>query len=211
MTYVDWEFKGESFGNCVCDYGCPCQFNALPTHGVCEAAVGFNITEGHFGDVTLDGLRSVLIASWPGPVHEGNGQMQIIIDTRADDRQREAIYKIMTGEETEPGATMFQIYTSMCTTIHETLYRRIDLEIDIEERTGRIIVEGEVETYGEPIRNPVTGTPTRLRIEKDQGFEFLSAEMGSGRTRTMGAIQLEFENSYGQFNYLHLSPTGIVQ
>ena len=32
-----WEIKGREFGNCNCDYSCPCQFNALPTHGHCHA------------------------------------------------------------------------------------------------------------------------------------------------------------------------------
>ncbi|MGA7790694.1 MAG: DUF1326 domain-containing protein, partial [Xanthobacteraceae bacterium] len=29
--------------NCNCAYGCPCQFNALPTHGNCEAVAGMQI------------------------------------------------------------------------------------------------------------------------------------------------------------------------
>ncbi len=58
MSYVNWEIKARSLGTCNCDWGCPCQFNALPTHGNCEAAVGFQIDEGHFGDVKLDGLRA---------------------------------------------------------------------------------------------------------------------------------------------------------
>ena len=36
-----WELHGRSFGNCNCAFGCPCQFNALPTYGTCEAAVGY--------------------------------------------------------------------------------------------------------------------------------------------------------------------------
>ncbi len=27
MTYVDWEIKARTFGNCNCSYGYPCQFN----------------------------------------------------------------------------------------------------------------------------------------------------------------------------------------
>ena len=88
---TEWHIKGSEFSNCNCAYGCPCQFNALPTHGDCRAAVGYEIEEGHFGTVQLDGLRMVLLVSWPGPVHEGNGTMQVIIDERADSAQREAL------------------------------------------------------------------------------------------------------------------------
>jgi hypothetical protein len=52
-----WEIKAKEFVNCNCAYGCPCQFNALPTHGNCQAAVAMEIEQGHYGDVKLDGLR----------------------------------------------------------------------------------------------------------------------------------------------------------
>jgi hypothetical protein len=61
-----WEIKGKVFANCNCSYGCPCQFNALPTNGFCEA-VTMEIEEGHCGEVKLDGLRMGGIFQWPGP------------------------------------------------------------------------------------------------------------------------------------------------
>src|SRR5215470_12439476 len=49
-----WEIKAKEFSNCNCSYGCPCQFNALPTKGFCEAVVAMEIQEGHYGAVKLD-------------------------------------------------------------------------------------------------------------------------------------------------------------
>ena len=31
-----WHLSGTVFIACNCDYGCPCNFNARPTHGSCE-------------------------------------------------------------------------------------------------------------------------------------------------------------------------------
>src|ERR1700683_5280386 len=50
---VEWEIKGTEFANCNCIYACPCQFNALPDKGFCEAVAGYQIHQGHFGDVPL--------------------------------------------------------------------------------------------------------------------------------------------------------------
>ena len=101
---VEWYIKGREFVNCNCDYGCPCgcpcQFNALPTTGNCEAAIGDVFDEGMFGDVAPDGVRAVLIAHWPGPIHEGKGTLQSILDEAATEAQRDAVAKIMRGEET---------------------------------------------------------------------------------------------------------------
>ena len=63
-TMIDWEIKGNEFANCNCSYGCPCQFNALPTHGFCAAACGYLIESGHFGEVRLDGLRTSALYRW---------------------------------------------------------------------------------------------------------------------------------------------------
>ena len=208
---IEWRIKGREFANCNCDYGCPCQFNALPTHGNCEAAVGFQIDEGHFGDVRLDGLRAAGIYSWPGAVHEGNGTMQLIVDEKADEAQRDALLRIMRGEETEPMTTMWSVYAHMTTSVLEPLFKPIDFEVDVEARTARLSVPGVIEGRGEPIRNPVTGNIHRARIDLPHGFEYEIAEIGSGTTKTMGGIELNLESSYGQFAELHLSNTGVVR
>ena len=206
---IDWRIKAREFANCNCDYGCPCQFNALPTHGTCEAAVGYQIDEGHFGDVKLDGVRAAAVYKWPGPVHGGDGEMQVIIDESASDAQRDAVFRILKGEETEPMTTVWSVYTTMSSKIHDPLFLPIDFEVDVENRTARLVVPGVIDGIGEPIRNPATGNIHRARIDLPHGFEFELAEMGSGTTTTSGAIELSFEKSYGQFAEIHLGNKGV--
>ncbi len=210
MAHIEWVIKGKEFANCNCSYGCPCQFNALPTHGNCRAASGYQIHVGRYGDVKLDGLRAAALYAWPGAVHEGNGTMQLIIDELADDRQRDALIKIMTGHDTKEMATMWWVFAAMCPTKLKPLFKRIELEIDVDARRGRLVVPGLLETVGEPIRNPVTGAEHRARIDLPHGFEYRLAEIGSGRTRATGEINLDLQNTYGQFANIHLSHAGVV-
>jgi hypothetical protein len=72
-------------------------------------------------------------------------------------------------------------------------------------------VQGIVESSGEPIRNPVTGLPHRARINLPNGFEYRIAEIGSGRTRASGRIELDLKDSYAQFANIHLSHKGVVE
>jgi hypothetical protein len=211
MSYVEWEIKAREFGNCNCDYGCPCQFNALPTHGNCQAVVGYEIDEGHFGDTRLNGLRAVYIGKWPEAVHHGNGTMQVIIDERADDAQRDALRKIFYGEETEPGSTVWNVFMTTITTVHDPLYAAIQFDVDIDARKARLVVPGLIEASGEPIRNPVTGAEHRARIELPNGFEYTVAEIGSGTSTASAAIPMQLSDSYGQFAHLHLSTHGVVR
>jgi hypothetical protein len=207
---IHWEFKAREFVHCNCAYGCPCQFNAPPTHGHCQAVAGFDIVEGHFGNVRLDGLRAVGIMRWPGPIHHGRGEALMIIDERADEVQRKALLAILSGEETEPGKTIWNVFAATFERIHEPQFRPIAVEVDVERRRGRISVDGLVDVVGEPIRNPVTGAEHRVRIDIPDGFEYRIAEMGSARSRIAGPIPLELDGTYAQFAYLHLNQNGIV-
>ena len=42
MAQIDWRFEAVELLTCNCDWGCPCQFNARPTHGDCRAAGAFS-------------------------------------------------------------------------------------------------------------------------------------------------------------------------
>ena len=207
-----WEIHALELANCNCAYGCPCQFNALPTTGSCEASVAFQIDKGHYGDVRLDGLRTAMVAKWPGPIHMGDGQMQIIIDEAATLAQRAALQSIMTGGDTEDMATMWWVFSKMSPHKHETLYRKIELSIDVDKRRGKAVVPGVFPSEVEPIRNPVTGAEARARINLPFGFEFRVAEMASGRTKTEGAIDLpNNDGTHAHLCNLHLSHKGVIE
>ena len=205
-----WEIQADEFVTCNCDYGCPCQFNALPTHGDCQAVPGFMIKKGHFGDVSLDGLNVVGVLRWPGAIHEGGGEALMIIDERATEEQRNALLTILSGEETEPFATVWNVFAGTLETVHDPVFAAIDIAVDVEGRVGHVKVDGLVETSGEPIRNPVSGEVHRARIDLVGGFEYEVAEMGSGTARTQGPIELSWEGAYGQFAHIHLNNKGIV-
>ena len=210
MTY--WEFKGRELVNCTCEYGCNCQFNALPDKGHCYAVAGIQIDEGRHGDTPLDGLTIAAIFKWPGPIHEGNGEGLAFGDHRADEKQREALLKIITGQDTDPFATMFAVYFSTLTTLHEPVFTRIDFDVDVEGRTGRLSVPGYVEMHGEPIRNKVSGEESRAQIVLPAGFEYEVADIGSASSRTTGGpMELTIDSKYGQFAHLHLSSHGVVR
>ncbi len=207
---ISWELRGAEFVNCNCDYGCPCQFNARPTYGDCRAIGAYRFDNGHFGDVELSGLNVIGVYSWPKAIHEGNGRAFLIIDERASEAQRNALLSIFSGENTEPGKTVWNVFAATFTEILPPEIRPIHIEIDVEERTGTVRVDGLIEMLGEPIRNPVTGEKHRARIDLPDGFEYSIAEMGSGSSISKGPIAMKLENSYGQFAHLHLTNFGVV-
>jgi hypothetical protein len=210
MPGSEWTIRALEFTNCNCSYGCPCQFNGLPTHGHCRAVVGFQIHQGHHGDTRLDGLKVASMFIWPGPIHEGHGEVALIIDRRADPAQREALLRILSGQDTEPGATIFNVFASTLEKVHEPIFTDIDFEVDIDRRRARLVVADHIESRGEPILNPVTGAEHRIRIDSPNGFEFRLAEVGRGWSRTLAPIRMDLADSYGHFCELNLSQNGVV-
>lgn len=210
---IDWYIEGVEFGNCNCDYGCPCQFEQRPTHGHCRGFEALRIATGHFGDVSLSGLQVAVLYAWPGAIFEGGGELQAIIDERADARQRRALETVLHGGETEEAATHWWVFRAMSDTVHETLYKPIELKVDVEARTATVRIPGVLESSGRPIRPPHSDGEHRVRIDIPNGIEFETAEIGSANASTgaEAAVALNLEDSYGQFNRLRHSGTGVVR
>jgi hypothetical protein len=209
---VDWEIEGRQIGICSCAWGCPCQFNAPPTMGYCHAGGAIHIDRGHFGTVSLDGLSYVTLYRWPGAIHEGNGEAQFFIDERAAPDQRHALVTILSGEESVPGATIFSVFASTLTTVHEPAFLPIEFRLDMEKRRAHFSVNGIVDGKSEPIRNPITGEEHHVAINLPNGFEFSTAELASGTLRSNGpTINLDLTARHSHFSRLHWSQRGVVR
>jgi hypothetical protein len=207
---TSWTIRGREFVHCNCAYGCPCQFNALPTHGHCQAVAGFVIDEGAHGDTRLDGLAAAMVLKWPGPIHEGRGEALAVIDARADDAQREALARIVTGQDTAPGATIFQVFSTTFDKVHDPVFAPIEFSVDVDARTASLKVPGLIEGRGEPLTNPVTGEEHRARINLPDGFEYEVAEIGRGWSESQAPLAISLADSHAQFAHLHMNQDGVV-
>jgi hypothetical protein len=212
MPNVDWYIEGVEVSNCNCDYACPCQFESRrPTHGDCRGFAAVRIDSGHFGDVALDGLCAALLYGWRGPIYQGNGECQAVVDERADDKQRGALAAIVYGKETSEGATHWWVYTAMSSTVHPPLFRPFEFDADIATRRARVVIPGVLESTARPITSPATGAEHRVRISLPRGIEFDLAEIASGTTKTIASIALDLEDSYFHFNAIRQSGNGLVR
>jgi hypothetical protein len=208
---IPWLIKGRQFTHCNCAYGCPCQFNALPTHGNCRGLMAIDIDEGHHGTTELEGLRFVVITDFPGAIHEGHGTGAVVIDERATESQRQALLRIATGQDTQPGATIFQVLSIMLEKVHDPIFARIDFAVDVDARQARLVVPDYLDARGEPIRNPVTGAESRSRIDLPDGFEYIVAEVGRGWLNATGPLTFTLADSHAHFAELHMTGDGVVR
>ena len=210
MAFTEWVIEGVELVNCNCAPGCPCQFSSPPTHGHCRALHFVQIERGHHGEVALDGLRWGMLLAWPRAIHFGDGTLQPIIEARADARQRAALETIALGGDTDPGTLIWQVFSTTVTTVLPTLFRPIDLAIEVEHRTASVHIPGLVEGRIEPIKNVVTGEPQRVRVALPAGFEFREAEFASGVTRAIGTIPLDFSTTHAHLARVRWGTHGVL-
>lgn len=198
-TTPKWHLAGEEVVSCNCDWGCPCQFSALPTHGNCEAFGVWQIRRGHYGEVKLDGLRFARFFWWPAAIHKGNGVRQFVLEPQATPEQRQALQALESGEH---GGPFFEIFAGSAPTVRPLLIAPITVEADREARTATVRITDVAEIHAEPIKNPVTGEPHRVRIDLPNGFEFKQAEVANSTFWRLSAgekLTFEHRNSYAQF------------
>lgn len=207
---TEWMIQGPEISNCNCNYGCPCQFNALPSEGNCRAVVGIRIDKGHHGNVRLDGLKFGAVVAWPGPIHEGKGEVLPIIDERATPEQREALLKIMTGQDTEPGATIFQVFATTYEKAHDPVFTKIDFAADLDSCEGSLRVAGVFEASTTAIRNPITGDAHHAKVSLRNGFEYAEAEFASGTAKSAGPIKIDHAGTHAHLAMIHMTGHGIV-
>jgi hypothetical protein len=198
--HTPWRLTGHHAGSCNCIWACPCQFNALPTHGQCEALLAWEIHEGSFGDVSLDGVRFGFAVHWPGPIHEGNGVAQPVVGDGASDEQRDAILAIILGQQ---GGTFFEIIASVVSEVRDAVVAPIELDVDREARRGQFKLEGVGESRVEPIVNPdiPDSGEHRVRIDLPDGFEYKIAEVGNSaewKVDSGDPLSFAHENTYAQ-------------
>src|SRR3954453_12912739 len=95
-----WRVQGDWFDVCRCDIPCPCEFAQAPTDNWCQGVLAWHIREGHYGDVSLDGLSVIAVAEFEGNIWDGETKatMGLFFDEQADERQREALQMLFGGQ-----------------------------------------------------------------------------------------------------------------
>jgi hypothetical protein len=193
-----WNFEAEYLQSCNCSYGCPCNFNALPTSGNCEALIGWRIRSGRYGDTALDGVTFAWGLSWPKAIHMGNGAGRVYIDRKASAAQRKAVEEITSGKR---GGGVFAVFPSTFSRAYPMKIAEIDFRF--KEHDSSFSVKGVGAVQSEHIRNPVTGVPFEAQIILPGGINMKKANVTNIRRWWLrdeaAGWNMAYENASGFF------------
>jgi hypothetical protein len=169
-----WRLEAEYIQSCNCDYGCPCNFNALPTYGNCEALIGYHIRKGNFGKTKLDGVTFAWGLWWPKAIHMGEGIGKVYVDKKASKEQVKAIEEITSGEY---GGGVFTVFSSMLKTALPTEITTVEFHYDPYDAWMKVEGAGEVKSLH--ITNAKTGAAFEGEILVPGGIGFKRGTVSS--------------------------------
>lgn len=193
-----WTAAGNVLIACNCDYGCPCNFNALPSRGACEGGWIWMIDKGHVDGATLDGLGVAVFAKWPGAIHQGGGRAVCYVDERATDAQRTALTGLLRGELGGPWGIFIKTYA-----LAEPVTARFDVRL--AEHGSRATIGDAVALELETIRNPVTQAEVHPEVVLPEGLVVKRGSMAASKVFRVGE-GLDYNHSgqyaaFGRFEY----------
>lgn len=145
-----YRVRAQSVEACNCALGCNCYFGGTPNEGVCEFVIGYDIQEGRFGDVDLEGVRAVVAAKYPNAIHEGHGHAVLFVDQGASPEQVSALVTILSGQA---GGMPWEAIAATIEKLEGPILRPIEIRTDGQR--GHVRIAGAVEVETTPIRNPL--------------------------------------------------------
>jgi len=189
-----WRLKGDFIDFCKCAVPCPCTFGRPPTEGDCEGIIGWRFREGNYGDVDLSGINAVGFMYFEGNIWDPDvrAEFGLIVDERADDRQREAIQTLFGGQA---GGWLQMFAENVVGKALGVEFAPIELEIDEDLSSWRLSVNGKAEGATELLGGPTSGGK-RLAVHNPPG-----SEVGPGQgPATYGIASTQQSDAFG-FNW----------
>jgi hypothetical protein len=147
-TEKRWWVKGLLFENCNCQIVCQghVSYRQLCNYEKCIGHWAIHIEEGRFGNIALNDLNVIILYITPQLMINGGWTETFYIDDRANEAQRLAIERILTGQEGGPWVILSRFVEKR----HPTRY--LPIHFEDQGRKKRMWVEGIFDTTIENLR-----------------------------------------------------------
>jgi hypothetical protein len=185
-----WWMRGDWFDVCSCDIACPCEFAQPPTNNRCEGVLAYHVCEGVYGDVRLDGLNVLGVASFEGNVWAGQAKVSLglFIDERASESQRQALQAVFSGQA---GGFMAD-FAKLIGEVRGIEFVPISFALADDLAYWRAEIPGKVAAAAEALTGPTTPPGKRVQLLNPPG-----SEVGPGQVATWGKTTKNQVDAYG--------------
>jgi hypothetical protein len=153
--------------------------------------LAWHIREGRYGDVALDGLSAVALGYFEGNLWAGETKatLGLFFDEQADERQREALQMIFSGQAGGWPAEFAETVGE----IRGVEFVPIEFEVADDLAYWRATIPDKVEAAAEALTGPTTPPGERVQLHNPPG-----SEVGpSGTVATWGRATADRAEAFG--------------
>lgn len=153
-----YELTGTLLEACSCGVLCPCWVGEDPDGGECFAANAYHFDHGVIDGIDVSGMNIINVVHIPGNVLKpASWRIVMIVDSRADERQRDALVGVYSGKYGGPLADLAGLIGEV------VAIESMPITHEVAGGKGTLRVEGGVlDATMEPFRAG-DGTVTTLR------------------------------------------------
>jgi len=159
--------------------------------------IGFEVIDGKYGSVSLNGVRFVVGAKYPVPIHEGSGDVVLFVDEKAGPEQVDAVTSIVTGQA---GGMPWEALAGTVGSFEGPVRKPIEMTVNSNRSGFRI--PGVLEMRQTPIKDAVSGDEKEIHIVYPKGG-FLWNDGSICTTSTMrirhGKVAFEHPGRYASY------------
>lgn len=196
---TEWSLNGEFIEACNCSVPCQCLWFEPADDGGCTFTGFWNIEEGTYGDVSLDGLGAGMLVLDEGILLEGGWTVVLVIDEAADDEQAFALERIFSGQ----AGGLFEAAAPLIETVADSVVVPFSYSTDdghlsfsagdiVTIETDRAVGFGDQQgsvfphPFVPPREEPKTGKTTEATVAFDDEFSWDV----SGNNSYFGAFEM---------------------
>ena len=152
--------------------------------------MAYHVREGAYGDVRLDGLNVIVLATFEGNAwaKENPVSIGIFMDEAASDAQREALQKVFSGRA---GGWM-GIFAELVGEVRGIEFVPIMFEVAKDLAQWRAEIPGKVKAFAEALSGPTTPPGARVQLHNAPG-----SEVGPGQVMTWGKTMDNEVDAFG--------------
>lgn len=181
----DWSLEGDFIEACNCSVPCQCLWYEPADDDTCTFAGFWNIEQGTYGDVSLDGLGAGMLVWADGVLLEGGWHVVLVIDEAADEAQADALEQIFSGQ----AGGLFEAAAPLIESVEDSIVVPISYTADnghhsfsagdvvsiaTEERVGFGDTPGSVSPHPliPPAENATVGKTSEATVAFDETFSW---------------------------------------
>jgi hypothetical protein len=152
--------------------------------------LAYNVRQGAYGDVLLDGLNVLGVAQFTGNIWAGEAKlsMGLFVDERANDRQRDALQMIFSGQA---GGFMGN-FAKLIGEVRGIEFVPISFTVADDLTHWQAEIPGKVAAAAEALTGPTTPPGKRVQLLNPPG-----SEVGPGQIATWGKAVSNRVDAYG--------------